>query len=427
MVSGASFLALSPREFKPLDLIFSRIGSSVVFTRVGLQISLATILSLLWPSKLLLFIVPSALHIISYNVHLSTPLTSIALNNVLQSHGYTVLARQESITGYISVLESEENHFRLLRCDHSLLGGEWLQPPQGHEHTSKVREPVFAVFAMLEAVRLVELEWVGQTWDSADEMGSVGRASVPDIEKSALVVGLGIGTTPAALIAHGINTTIVEIDPVVYEFATKYFELPPNHIPVIEDATAYVDRARKNNVKSGRDYDYIIHDVFTGGAEPIELFTPEFLSGLRDLLKPNGVIAINYAGDILLPSARLVINTINHVFPFCRLFREHEAPPASAEESKSDFTNVVIFCIKDGSASSFGFRSPNEDDFLGSYARRHYLLPRFEVDRAQFVERDGDLLWKGTTETLKKWQTKSASGHWELMRQVIPAPVWENW
>lgn len=39
-------------------------------------------------------------------------------------------------------------------------------------------------------------------------------------------------------------------------------------------------------------YDYMIHDVFTGGAEPIELFTLEFLVGLSDLLKWDGVIAI---------------------------------------------------------------------------------------------------------------------------------------
>lgn len=39
-------------------------------------------------------------------------------------------------------------------------------------------------------------------------------------------------------------------------------------------------------------YDYIIHDVFTGGAEPVELFTEEFLRGLSDSLSIDGVIAI---------------------------------------------------------------------------------------------------------------------------------------
>lgn len=101
--------------------------------------------------------------------------------------------------------------------------------------------------------------------------------------------GLGVGTTPAALIKHGIETTIVEIDPVVHKYAAEYFGLPSNHIAAIEDAVAFVKRSQSTN---SAKYDYIVHDVFTGGAEPIELFTLEFLRGLSSLLKPDGVIAI---------------------------------------------------------------------------------------------------------------------------------------
>jgi spermidine synthase len=100
---------------------------------------------------------------------------------------------------------------------------------------------------------------------------------------------MGIGTTPAALVAHGIDTTVVEIDPVVHEFAQKYFQLPKNHTSVIEDAVTYAER--QANTSETR-YDYIVHDVFTGGAEPIPLFTLEFLQSLHTLLKPGGVIAI---------------------------------------------------------------------------------------------------------------------------------------
>lgn len=103
--------------------------------------------------------------------------------------------------------------------------------------------------------------------------------------------GLGIGTTPSALIAHGINTTIVEIDPVVYDYATRYFNLPSNHTKIIEDATVFVDMMEAKGAER-KTYDYIIHDVFTGGAEPVELFTEEFLRGLSNSLSVNGVIAI---------------------------------------------------------------------------------------------------------------------------------------
>lgn len=81
---------------------------------------------------------------------------------------------------------------------------------------------------------------------------------------------------------------MVEIDPVVHEFASKYFDLKENNEAVIADAVSYT----AGLVEAKKTYNYIIHDVFTGGAEPVELFTLEFLRGLSDLLDPNGVIAI---------------------------------------------------------------------------------------------------------------------------------------
>jgi hypothetical protein len=92
-------------------------------------------------------------------------------------HGWKVLAHGESVTGYISVLENTEIGYRLLRCDHSLLGGEWLLTEQRQRDEGwQVPEPVFGVFAMLEAVRLVRTPY------------SQGAAQKKDSETSALVM-----------------------------------------------------------------------------------------------------------------------------------------------------------------------------------------------------------------------------------------------
>ena len=91
---------------------------------------------------------------------------------MLEREGYALLARQESVTGYISVLDNVKEGFRVMRCDHSLLGGEWLKQEAG----SILREPVYAIFVMLEAVRLVE---------------TVGMKRAPakaDVNKNALVM-----------------------------------------------------------------------------------------------------------------------------------------------------------------------------------------------------------------------------------------------
>jgi hypothetical protein len=51
------------------------------------------------------------------------------------------------------VVESLDKGLRAMRCDHSLLGGEWSRK-EGQLAT----EPIYGVFVMLEAVRLVERE-----------------------------------------------------------------------------------------------------------------------------------------------------------------------------------------------------------------------------------------------------------------------------
>jgi hypothetical protein len=271
------------------SVLLRNVGSNIVLSRIGLQLVVAIIYAFTIPGAIIWPIFPSIAFTMVYNVHNPLSRTTKQLNSTLQAHNFTLIDRQESVTGYISVLDNTAAQYRVMRCDHSLLGGEWRLPAQKGRIPPRAQEPIYAIFAMLEAVRLVETD--------------NGRPRRPDAESSALNIGLGVGTAPSALIAHGINTTVVELDPVVYNFAVKYFNLPSNHTPIIGDAVHLVDDAVARNL--GTRYDYIIHDVFTGGAEPVELFTQEFLSGLAFLLKEDGVVAI--VSDLLLPASSVFL------------------------------------------------------------------------------------------------------------------------
>lgn len=225
----------------------------------------------------------------------------------------------------------------------------------------------------------------------------------------------------------------------MHEFATKYFDLPSNHTAALEDAAAFAQRTATNDTQR---YDYIIHDVFTGGSEPLSLFTTEFLGKLRDLLAPEGSIAIvgcvapsgtstaltgsqNYGGDLTLPPARIVLRTIRSVFSNCRVFRE--LPPAE-EQDETDFVNAIVFCTK--AVKPWGFRRPGEADFQNSNSRRKYLLPSMEVPFSQFEDssKDGmEVLRSQDIGELKDSQVQGALRHWKIMRSVLPAVVWELW
>lgn len=129
------------------------VGQTFVHTRVGLETLLAASYAVFAPSKYLALVIPALLHTAVFNTHALTPMATASLNSTMLSEGWMLLDRRESVTGYVSVLESLERGFRVMRCDHSLLGGEWVQ-----FKGKRVAEPIYGVFAMLEAVRLVDTE-----------------------------------------------------------------------------------------------------------------------------------------------------------------------------------------------------------------------------------------------------------------------------
>jgi hypothetical protein len=414
----ASYFTVSTVAKLSSAILPNFVGTSIHFTRVGLQLLLASFSAFMTPSKIIFFAAPAILHTFWANPHhTSEHGFQLANSTLFATQNYTILARQESITGYVSVVENvADNAFRLLRCDHSLLGGEWLVTPEAYSKGQRQRESIFAVFVLLEAVRLVEPI-------------NPSTPTLDDSQKSALVVGLGIGTAPNAMIAHGINTTIVELDPVVHHYATKYFNLSPDHTAVIDDAVTYV--AEKSVTNPG-SFNYIIHDVFTGGAEPVYLFTSEFMQGLYNLLADDGVVAINYAGDLSLGSTRLVLNTIHAVFPACRLFRDQPAPETQAPEDP-DFINMVVICVKNDEGKgkkAITFREPKQKDLLGSIARQNFLMPRKEHEvMYEYVkpEDGGRMMGKADVGELERYHKEGAVSHWRIMRTVLPEGVWEMW
>lgn len=136
--------ALLPHMFNFL------LGQSIVFTAIGLQALVAVFQAVLAPSALLVVALPGLFHTAMFNYHVQNSFGDALVNSTLVENGWRILEREHSVTGYVSVLENIEAGYRVMRCDHSLLGGEWVA-----DRGSLVAEPVYGVFAMLEAVRLI--------------------------------------------------------------------------------------------------------------------------------------------------------------------------------------------------------------------------------------------------------------------------------
>ncbi len=107
-----------------------------------------------------------------------------------------------------------------------------------------------------------------------------------------LIIGLGGGTIARQLSAFYENADIevVEIDRDIAELAQKHFPIGKAKV-VIAEGAEYIRNAEAV-------YDLIILDAFVGTSVPESFSTVQFFSSAWHALSKNGILAINYMGDI---------------------------------------------------------------------------------------------------------------------------------
>ncbi|KAL6305826.1 S-adenosyl-L-methionine-dependent methyltransferase [Sparassis latifolia] len=325
---------------------------------------------------------------------------------------------------------------RYLRAGHSLLGGMWIGPFAGKmptaldEEGEPLGESVYNAFVLQEAARLF-------------------LKPEREEEANALVIGLGTGISASAFMRHNMSTTIVEIDGNVYDAAKRFFALPepePGKL-FIKDARNWVrmHRARLENATATRSetgeqvevqtkeverYDVIVHDCFSGGSVPAYLYTESFWDDTKAIMHPDGVLAVDFFGQLESDSSRAILHTLESVFGHCRAFSDSNDPTATST-LYTDALNWVFFCSP--SSNPLTFRASCVSDFLGSPLRA-YILSTFsgrELDLAPIRELPektrSTYLLTDMQNALVKWQEQRALEHWKIMREVLPDVFWETY
>jgi len=199
-------------------------------------------------------------------------------------NGYQVVSEQESLYGWVRVIDKKAEDLRLLISDASVIGAASLSDGQN---------------------RLTYQDIVGLI-----------PAIQPGIKK-ALIVGLGAGHMAGVLHGrYGITTDTLEIDPAVADAARRYFGYKPSGEAIVGDGRYEIRRLKG-------PYDLIIHDCFTGGSEPAHLLTVETLQQLKGLLSGQGILAVNFvafAEGEQSEALASVAKTLASVFPERRVF-----------------------------------------------------------------------------------------------------------
>ena len=110
---------------------------------------------------------------------------------------------------------------------------------------------------------------------------------------SVLIIGLGGGTLPRTLekLLPGADIDVVEIDPSVVAVAQQYFGFRTDeriHLTV-QDGRAYV----RASLRGSKRYELIMLDAYEHQYIPEHMLTREFLTEVRSLLQPGGIVAAN--------------------------------------------------------------------------------------------------------------------------------------
>lgn len=143
-------------------------------------------------------------------------------------------------------------------------------------------------------VRLDDLDSVSDYIDSFELLPFLRPEA-----KRALMLGVGGGSFAMRLARHyGVVTDVVDVDPAVVDLARRWFGFVPPGEVHIEDGRRFLAR-------SGRRYDLIIVDAFSGDSHPYHLFSRESYRLMKERLTPGGVLAINIIGYAYGPRAEL--------------------------------------------------------------------------------------------------------------------------
>ena len=221
--------------------------------------------------------------------------------------------------------------------------------------------------------------------------------------KRALVIGLGIGVSAKTLIDSGTDVDVVEIDPILYQYALDYFKMPKPKNAYLQDARQFLEE------RSQSVYDYILHDVFSGGVVSPYLFSIEALTLSKRLLLPDGVFVVNFVGKLDSAAFKSVTATLQGVFK--NIIQVPEDP------DDGNVQNCLFFATDYGNAVEFDFLQDKSYSTSGTYRA---ALKQFQ-DQKRLVPAkvDSNLAILDSRNPLENEQYSSALLHFEIVGSIF--------
>jgi len=118
--------------------------------------------------------------------------------------------------------------------------------------------------------------------------------------------------TTSLLHSYGMDVLSVDLDPMVIELARKYFGFEGQ--AVAADGRQFLKDCRDQ-------YDFCVIDTYSGDVFPFHMASVEAFATARRVLKPGGVLAINFIGAPNGRAFACVYKTLRAVFTHVRALK----------------------------------------------------------------------------------------------------------
>lgn len=199
----------------------------------------------------------------------------------------------------------------------------------------------------------------------------------PDI-KNSLMIGGGAYSVPKALLKDLSNfkVDVAEIDPLIFELAKKYFNVPANESRL----SNFTEDGRRFLHDSNIKYDFIFSDAYSSFfSTPEHLTTKEFFKLVKDKLSSDGVFIANVVGSL---SEKPESFALSEIKTFKSIFENSYFFAVVSPESKGP--QNLIFVGYNGS-NKINFNGPeirhSKNDTIRNLAQKQIDINKFDLPR----------------------------------------------
>jgi spermidine synthase len=288
-------------------------------------------------------------------------------------------------TSLVTVVNDRELDVKIMRIDHSIVGGVF----------NEGFESVFETFYWYELA--CHVPWM----KSSPELS----------ERHSLVIGCGVGIVVDALInrCKFDQVTVVDNNADVLNFASKYFGLSENASLITADGLEFI-MAQDTNI-----FELIVHDVFSGSFMNNN-YIQELISNCFRILSNNGILVLNVVSTVEMEVLHSINQQLQSVFKQVKCFCEGGINSVNT----GALVNFIFFASKSEEPLQFDMFNYHNNNGQNNY----HGVPEsaFGKFRSSEIQLTKPKNYDKINQREIGWSV--VKSHYESMRKLLPTSFW---